>query len=173
MATPAQQQTPTTTTTRRPTWAIAHDIANAFDPETGEIDEARVNALTAELADKAEAVHHVIRAWDAECEAIKAERERLAKRAAEIVARGDRLAAYLTRCLVDAGTRKVSTALITCSVVQGSERVEVTCEPDALPAEYQRKKVEADKAEIKAALKAGVEVPGCSLVRGPDTIRFR
>lgn len=160
---------------RRPTWQIAADIANAFDPETGEVDEAAVATLTLELADKAEAVHHVMRAWDSEVEAIKAERDRLAKRAAEVVARGDRLAAYLTRCLTAAGQRKVATALMTCSVVAGSERVEMDCEPGELPPEYRREKVsvEADKAELKAALKAGVEVPRVRLVRGPETIRFR
>jgi hypothetical protein len=36
--------------------------------------------------------------------------------------------------------------------------------PEQLPLDYQRQKIEADKNKIKADLKAGIQVPGCSLV---------
>lgn len=38
--------------------------------------------------------------------------------------------------------------------------------PELLPREFQRRKVEADKAAIKAAIKAGTEVRGAELVTG-------
>lgn len=157
---------------RRPTWQIAADIANAFDPETGEIDTARVDALTAELADKAEAIHHVITDLAAQAAACREERARLGTRAESFEARADRLRTYLLGCMSAAGVRKLQTALITASVRQGSERVEVA-DVAALPAEYTRTKVEPDKGALKEALKAGKEVPGATLISGADTVQFR
>jgi hypothetical protein len=42
--------------------------------------------------------------------------------------------------------------------------VVVDCEPEDLPKQYQRTKIEVDKAAIKDALKAGAKVGDCSLV---------
>jgi hypothetical protein len=46
-----------------------------------------------------------------------------------------------------------------------SEAVEVTCDPSELPESCQRVIVEPDRTAIRAAIKAGTEVPGCELVQ--------
>ena len=45
-----------------------------------------------------------------------------------------------------------------------SESVKLNIEPEKLPEEYQRIKIDADKTEIKKALKAGEKISGASLI---------
>jgi Gp157 protein len=44
-----------------------------------------------------------------------------------------------------------------------STRVVVDCNPEQLPMEYQKTKIEADRETIKDALKTGIEIEGCRL----------
>jgi hypothetical protein len=164
---------PETEPARRPTWRIAVDIAQAFDPETGEVDAARVDALSAELGDKAEAIHHVLGEFAAQAEACKLEAARVTERARLLAKRGERLEAYLLGCMTAAGLRKLETPLVTVTVRAGSPRVDVT-DAAALPAQYMRTpKPEPDKVAIKAALASGTPVPGAALARGAESVQFR
>jgi len=47
---------------------------------------------------------------------------------------------------------------------RASEAVEVTVEPELLPAEYQKVKIEADKTALKTALKSGISIIGATLL---------
>ena len=71
------------------------------------------------------------------------------------------LKTYLACNLTDG--EKVKDSLATISWRRSSS-VEVACEPDALPAEYKRVKVEADKTALKAALERGLTVVGCAII---------
>jgi hypothetical protein len=160
-------------TQRRPAWVIAQDLANAYDPETGEVLTDQWDALCLELADKAEAIHAVILQHEADAGACKAECERLRERERRLGAQVKRLEDYLRGCMNAAGTDKLRTPTLTASIYAGRERVEV--DVDKLPAHWMRTTTTStpDKVELLKLLKTGATIEGASLVRGEDSIRFK
>lgn len=133
----------------------------------GEIDEsieASLDALGGALVDKVEACCVVMLELDAESSALDVEIKRLQARKKATEAGRERLSEYVRRCLDIAGERKVKGSRLTVSI-RSSESVQVD-DQAAIPVEYLRTKtvVEPDKTAIKAAIKAGAEVPGVQLV---------
>jgi hypothetical protein len=158
---------------RRPAWVIAQDLANAYDPDTGEVLTDQWDALCLELADKAEAIHAVILQHEADAGACKAECDRLRERERRLYAQVDRLKAYLVGCMGAAGVEKLRTPTLTAGIYAGRERVEV--DADKLPAHWMRTTTTSapDKVELLKLLKTGATIEGAQLVRGEDSIRFK
>jgi len=136
-------------------YAIEHD---------GEIPETlgqMLDNLEAEKDVKISNVCKYIKNQLAFAEAIKAEAKALTDRARSIANRAEWMkTVYLANSLngekwEDANS-KVS--------YRKSESVKLDVEPEKLPVEFQRVKVDADKTEIKKALKAGGAVAGASLI---------
>ena len=108
---------------------------------------------------------------EAEAEAFKAEKERLAAR--ERTARNavDRLKAYLVENVKTLGAKTVKVGTFALSLGK-SKSVEVL-DATKIPAQYlieQAPKV--DKANISKALKGGIEVPGARLLES-EYLRIR
>ncbi len=103
---------------------------------------------------------HVYKNYMAEAEAIKAEEKRLSERRKHAENRADGIKGYIAMYLKAGDKIDTPTAVLTW---KKSEAVEVLDE-SVLPKEFQRVKVEADKVEIKKALKAGRVVNGAVLV---------
>lgn len=141
--------------------------------EAGEMDEqAFTEAIDSiGLDKKIESLCGVLRNLEAEAEAFKAEKERLAAR--ERTARNavDRLKAYLVENVKTLGAKTVKVGTFALSLGK-SKSVEVL-DATKIPAQYlieQAPKV--DKANISKALKGGIEVPGARLLES-EYLRIR
>ncbi len=132
------------------------------DPDTGEVSGFEIlDELDQEFEVKAEGLACYIKGLAAEAEAIKTEKAMLAKRQWMTEKKVERLKAYLTGCMNNAGKTKLSTSR--CSVsFRKSERVEVQ-DADALPKQFQKTTVEPNKTALKAALKDGQKINGAWL----------
>jgi len=131
-----------------------------------EVFEDTLAAITDGIEIKAENIAYVVRNMEADAAVIKEEEQRLADRRKAMENRVKNLKQYLLEQLDAAGIKKVQAAKITVSIANNAPSVVVSDE-STLPEQYlvpQPPKV--DKKAIGVALKAGEEVPGCSLVAG-------
>lgn len=156
------------------TWEIAESMRNAFDPETGEVDEQRWADLGLALEMKAESIHSVLWAMDGDEAGIVSEIERLKKRITRLRSRRDHLREYMRACLEHAGLDRIRTARVTMKRQPGRERV-IIDDVDALPPTYVRETVtrEGDKRAIGDAIKGGQTIQGAHVERGPETLYIR
>lgn len=146
------------------------DIMLDIEAVEGVLDEtieARLDAAAERFAEKTDAVAAIVRTFEADAAAFKAEKEAFAEKQKAAEGRARWLKEYLRRCLEVAGQKKVKGELFTVSVQKNPASVAVFAEVDALPPEYVRTKVEktADKTAIKAALEAGQELAFAALER--------
>ena len=143
--------------------AIEVVLAKGVDHETGEIsEEALVELDGLEMArdEKSLAVARYLMGERAEAAAVKAQADRLAKRARIHANRADRLLGYLDAILPEG--QKIHD-----DVVQIGWRSSTAVEVSALgkvPQAFVRVTEAPDKKAIGEALKSGVEVPGAELV---------
>lgn len=117
-------------------------------------------------ADKVDGFGQFLRLQSDFAAACKEESKRLAAKAKAAERRLAWLKERYTTALRTNGLKKVSGHVYTISIRE-SESVAVTAQPGTLPPLYIRTKVieEPDKPVIKEALKAGIAVPGCELVK--------
>lgn len=143
-------------------YQIDREILSCVDPETGEIlDFERLDALQMDKRQKIENVACWVKNLKADESAFQAEKNALADREKSTRAKRERLERYLADILQG---EKFSTAKCAVSF-RRSESVKVEDE-NSVPKAYLRETVTTapDKVAIKAAIKAGQEVAGCSLV---------
>ena len=143
-------------------YEIDQGILECLDLETGEIiDPERLENLQMERSQKIENVVCWIKNLLSDAEAIKAEKEALAKRQLAALAKAEQLEEWLKKALEG---QRFSTAKCAVSF-RKSETVEVA-DVSLLPEDLLRVKttVEPNKTAIKALLKDGQEVVGCCLV---------
>lgn len=136
----------------------------AVDTETGEVlsEDAldEFHAMQMAWDDKVENIALWIKNLTAEAKAIKEEQDALAARRKAIEAKGDRLLRYLSGYLNGA---KFETAKVKVSW-RKSESVQID-DISAIPEEYLKYAAPtANKTDIKAAIKAGKEIPGAQIV---------
>lgn len=151
--------------------AIQEEIAGMLsipDDELTDEQRAAMDAYLDELgkqeANKVDAFGQFLRVQSATAEACKKEAQRLASKGRTAEARIAWLKAKYLDIMHRNGLRKVQGNAYTISVRE-SDAVAVPMDVSALPEIYLRRKesVEADKAVIKEALKAGQVIPGCEL----------
>lgn len=135
----------------------------SVDEETGEIlfEPADLDALQVERASKLEACALFTKNLQAEADAIKAERDRLDARLKARQRMVDRMKQYILACMLALNDTTFETPKVDMRI-RRSSFVDVACEPDALPLDYQRREVTvtADKTALKKALQAGERIPG-------------
>lgn len=138
-------------------------ILDCIDMETGEVvDAEKLTALQMERDEKVEAVALWIKDLTAEAAALKAEKQAFAERQAAAEKKAESLKRWLTDALAGA---KFKTTKVAVSF-RKTQSVEI---PDvyALDENYLKYSAPtADKAAIKAAIKAGETVTGAELVEG-------
>ncbi len=111
-----------------------------------------------EFDEKAEKVAHYIKYLEALTEARKGEMKRL-KTLAEISDKqAGKLRDYLVTEMLRVDKRKVEGVTCKLSMRRKQPRVCLNVEPEQLPSEYQRVKIEANLTEIKKALKSKQEI---------------
>ena len=159
----------------KPLYAHADDVelgvSAAMDWDTGEItDESlaeHMDEVIKQGVDKVLAVALYQQGLLREAEMVKVEVDRLTKRQRLHERQAAKLKEYLARHAPRiVGKDTVKNHLVTVSWRKTPPRVEIDVEPWQLKPEHQHPpKIEADKAAIKADLKAGKEVEGCRLVQ--------
>lgn len=145
--------------------AAIEELLEQEDPETGELlcDYEQLEALMMARETKLENVALYIKNKTAEAEAIKAEKLALEKRQRQANAKVERAKEFLARYL---DGQKLTTPRVAVSW-RKSEAVEIGMgffATDANERFLRYRDPEADKAAIRAALKAGETVPGAELV---------
>lgn len=126
--------------------------------------EQYLDELGQQEADKIDRFCQFVRIETERAEAIKAESKRLARKAQTAQSRIDYIKDRYLSIMQQHGVRKISGKVYTASV---RESQAVAIENQAvIPEEFWKVKEErsVDKAMVKNSIKAGIEVPGCSLV---------
>ena len=146
-------------------YQIEEAIMDCVDTETGEIiDLERLDQLQIDRDAKIENIALFIKNLLSDAAGIKAEKDNLAQRQKAAENKANNLKKYLAGYLAG---QKFSTSRVAISF-RKSESVNVQ-ELEALPKEYLKyKDPEPDKTAIKAALKAGKEVPGAEIVQSQN-----
>lgn len=159
---------------RRPAYEIAQDIMRCFDEETGEIDEDAMHALEDEMADKIEAIGHLVRERQGWASGAKAEAKRLQERAQAFSKDADRLSTKAQQLLGVMGVKKVVAPTITASVHAGRLRTVVE-DQSLVPGEFLRTTTttKVDAALAAAAIDAGTAVPGVKRERGDSKLYWK
>lgn len=132
------------------------------DEETGEVlNPDSIAEIEAEQEEKIDATGVYIKELRAEAAAYKQEGEWQAQRARVALNKADALEKYLAGQLEEGKRMKLPHCEIRW---RKSEAVEITA-PDTLNESWMAIKKSPDKVKIKAALKAGEEIPGAVLVK--------
>ena len=146
--------------------AIQDTLEQAVDPETGElVDEALLEQYDKLIMDRDQKVENIglyIKNLEADAAAIKAEAKNLTARAKAAENKAEHLRNYLQFCL---NGQKFQSPRLSVSF-RRSQKVEVDQNRlFEIPEDYLRyKDPEVDKKRVSEALKAGEDIPGCTLV---------
>lgn len=146
--------------------AIQEALEGAVDPESGEIiDEellAAYDQLRMDRDQKIENIGLYIKNLEADAAAIKAEAKNLTARAKAAENKAEHLRNYMQFCL---NGQKFQSPRLSVSF-RRSQKVEVDQNRlFEIPDDYLRyKDPEVDKKRVSEALKAGEDIPGCTLV---------
>lgn len=128
-----------------------------------------LEGMSGELEVKAANVVGFTRNLEALAAAIKAEEERLSTRRKAVEKRAANLTAYVLSCMQMAEVQKIEGPRFRIAVRDNPPSVEVF-DAAQIPAEFMRQPepppATPDKTAIKAAIKAGKEVPGARMVQG-------
>ena len=151
-------------------WELPYEIEDRFDkideimndPDfEGDREEAaqmlldEIVALGEERDQKYEWLAMQISNKNAEAELLKAEEQRLAKRRRAAENRVKSMKSFLQQNMEMFGIEKKTAGIFKLSIQNNAESVVLDWSPEDLPTEYRRVTIEADKALIKEALKAG------------------
>ena len=135
-----------------------------IDEETGEITNgAELDQLEMERDEKLKNCVYYYKNMMAEAEALKAEKEKLAKRQQTAKKKAESMKEYIAYCLDGEkfAPKDDATVRVTYRKSESVECADIYQVPD----DYLRyKEPELDKTKIKKALKAGEAVEGCTLV---------
>jgi len=144
-------------------------LDGAVDVETGEINEqylSLLDSLGEDLKEKGLAVAYYIKNIDADRDAIKAEKDRLAKKEKAIANKINWLHEYLTRNMDRCGISKIECPYFSIKLKDCPPSVDIHDEQQ-IPDEYIKRKevVSFDKAKMNVDLKNGKHIPGADLKR--------
>lgn len=138
-------------------------------------DEAIIDTLEGQsgvLADKLNDTGKLIAHWSDWSKSVTAEAKRCQDRKRVLENRVRRLKGYIAYQLQRLNEPRVETDLYTFRMQRGHDVVVIE-DTEQLPAEYVEVSYTPKKAEIKAALRRGEEIPGARLEQNPDFLVIR
>lgn len=143
---------------------IEEIIENAEGEEREQAEEIK-EIIKKELENKAENIAYYIRNTESNIEQKKAEEKRIKESRQADERRLKNFKNYVIEVFAELDKKKIETSIGKLSV-RTSKAVEISADINTLPDEYKRVKtiVEANKTELKKALKQGVEIDGAELV---------
>lgn len=125
--------------------------------------EDTLESIQDAIEEKAVNLAKIIRTIDEECEAIKAEEERLSNRRKALEKRRDSIKTYLENQLISVGTEKVKTPLFTIYIQSNQPSVDVIDDKLIPKTFFIEQEPKLDKNSLLQALKEGKDVPGVQL----------
>jgi hypothetical protein len=128
--------------------------------------------LQISLTEKVENCCMVIKNTMSEADAIADEINRLRARKDALANKADSLSKYMQHEMEAIGVDSVKGALFSVRIQANPPSVDVSVDVSQLPVDYQRVKLEADKAGLKQALLAGIDIEGCTLMQS-KSIRIK
>ncbi len=154
-------------------YRIADEYRETLDSimdEDGCIDETaieKLNSITEDLNKKGVAMAQFMSNIDADLQAIKAEKERLAKRQATLESRVKWMNEYLKGNMERCGIQAISCPYFTIKIKKSPHSVQVDDESQ-ISENYVKTKVTKtlDKAQMRRDMQDGAEIPGARLVQG-------
>lgn len=156
-------------------YEIAEDFRKLFDSlsDDGLSGEqlAKLDELNQAFDTKVENCCRALRNLEAECDAVKAEEARFKKRKQALENNIKTLRGYMHHCLVMANETDVHAGPFIVSVVGTAPKVVIEKEFE-VPGEFFTYEPKLSKSDIKAALEANEDVPGCRLEAG-STLKIR
>lgn len=133
--------------------------------EDSQIIADTIEAESYPLETKAQNVAYAIRTLEANAAAIREAEKQMAERRKAMENRAQRIREYLQTCMEVANVSKIECPHFALSIKANPHAVDVF-EPALIPAEFMVQPAPVvDKTAIKAAIKAGREVPGAMLVQ--------
>lgn len=152
-------------------------IENMIAENEGEVSEAEIIAMDDikdDFKKKAESVAKMIQNFKGEQSAIKAEAQRLSKRASSLGNKIDWLKSYVKNHMIAMGFDKIKGEILSLTLRNVKASVEITDEnliPDKLKEKVVAFKV--DKAGCLEAYKAGEFIPGITVHDGNKSLTIR
>lgn len=141
----------------------------AIDPETGEIIDEKAlylfEGLQLDRDKKIENTACLVKNLRADAEALKAEAAKLTARQKSAENRAAWLQRYLEQ-IMNGEKFKSTKAVITYSTYKSVQVDDL----DSIPDEFKRVKIEANKIDIRAAIRDGKDVPGASLISNTSMV---
>lgn len=128
--------------------------------------EDTINLIEEEFEGKAEMVAAYIRELEADEAGLNSEIDRLSERKRVLVSKIDNLKDYLRQNMMASGKTNIKGKLFSIALGKPSPVLDVFVPVEQLPEQYRVVKVSADKAAIKNAIKAGIEIKGCAITDG-------
>lgn len=128
-----------------------------------------LESLRGEIEAKAANVGHFVLSLDASAKAMKEAEKAMKERRLSVEKRVEQIKAYLLSNMVATGTLRIETPSIRMMVRDNPESVQIDDETQIPPSFMVAPPPPAlvpDKAALKAALKAGKDIPGARLARG-------
>ena len=148
---------------------LANQLADLDLDATTVADTIEASGLTDDIAQKATGIEMVARSMEMHTPAIEAEIARLGALKSQRQKKAQGLRDYLKSNMQAAGITKLESPLFKIALQNNPAAVEIY-EPGLIPSEFMKTPEPPppapDKAAIKNALKAGIEVQGARLTQG-------
>nr|DAQ25341.1 MAG TPA: resistance protein [Caudoviricetes sp.] len=141
-----------------------------MDIEEGDLNAALEN-IDDEIETKADNIAKVLRDFDGDIEALKAEEERLAKKRKAIENRQKQLKEYLQSSMLVLDKRKFKTDLFSFNIQKNAPSLKILDE-SKIPEDYYKIEKKLNKNDLKEAVKKGLFEDAAKLVQ-TESLRIR
>ena len=152
-------------------------LADMVNDDGHEIDEQTIadtlEGLEGDLTAKADQIGKLVKMLTRQADTCELEARRLGDRSDKLRKRAESVTAYLHACMTVAGQRKVENSLFNISIRKMAPTIEL--DEELLPPQWFVERVEQrpDRRGILAAVKAGEEIRGATLVKDREKLYIR
>ncbi len=153
---------------------VLADLAQSGDDQFDEQTIAdTLESLDGDLTQKADSIGKLVKMLDRQADMCELEAARLGDRSHKLRKRSESVVAYLHACMNVAGVKKVENSLFNISIRKIPDVVEL--DEELLPKRWfvERVTERPDRKGILAAIKAGDEIRGATLVTNRDKLYIR